>query len=139
MGLGIDVLFLSSILLIVFALLFIFSKDLIAYGKLIFEVPGVSLFLPLLLVSWVALTFIDHIWFGLSWAQAGIVLFRSFLPALNLRTILLESGFIAFIALIPTILAFLTAKPFRPFRPPYWASIYLCIVLAVLISIPKVG
>jgi hypothetical protein len=126
-------------LCLVVGILTIFADDWLPIVKRYFQIPVIKIGLPLILVSWLVMTFSIWIIKGLWVFWAGYVIVVSFLvehtPAFATKMVIYQALIIAFLSLIPTIFARVTAKPFRPFSPPYWGSILLWIGLAVLISL----
>ncbi len=122
------------------AILVLFMNNWLKLVKKITAPFAVKLFAPLIIASWFMMA--NEFWmdWGLIWAHWECLQSLKWLSQhvhhFLGQVMVLKTVFIALIALIPTLLAKLIAKPFRPFRPPYWASIYLWLVMTIIVVLP---
>jgi hypothetical protein len=122
------------------AILVLFIGNWLDFAKKITAPFAVRLFIPLILASWLVIA--NEFWmdWGLLWTHWACVQALKWLSQHVYdfigQAVVLKTWFITLIALIPTFLVKLVEKPFRPFRPPYWASIYIWLIMAIMVVLP---
>ncbi len=130
-------LFTLLLVLLISGTVIIFSDELMDGLRWCLDIPFVKLWVPLLLTSWGALYFAPWALKGLGYIWVGYVSILTPLvdmtPMFMLKIGCFQVLLLAFFSLIPTLFAWVAAKPFRPFFPPYWGSIYVCVMLSTLI------
>lgn len=122
------------------AILVLFINHWLKFVKKITAPFAVRLFIPLIFASWFMV--VNELWmdWGLQWTHWACVQslkwLRFHVYEFRGQAIVLKTLFITLVALVPTFLVKAVEKPFRPFRPPYWASIYLWLIMAMMIVLP---
>lgn len=115
----------------------IFSSYWFPSVKKFFSVPSIRVFLPLIGISWLVVVREAWVDWGFNVAAALfhylIYSLNDVLPGFPGKIGYVKAVYIAGISLIPTFYAWVIAKPFRPFKPPYWASVYLFILLMSMV------
>lgn len=123
------------------AILVLFSQDFIKFIKKIFGIKGAILILPIALASWCVYTFNYYVLWGLYYChealQAIIAFFATFIPFQSIAVPLITILFLTFIAVAPVFLLdwYLWKKSYKHYKYPYVTSTLIWIVCAALLIV----